>query len=278
MHKRDRLRKVLSVLLSFFLSLCFLGIAFTLEFRFGLTGKRSVNEAMSETGYIAKAESRMTAGLGELLKGLSLPEELAEQMIQEDESYLDMTNYIDAVFDGKAVTLDTSEFQNTFTNVINDYLLEHNISVSEQLDQSITVAKKSAESIYRQYLEPAFAKTLYEFSEKYSHLLTIVGFICFVLAAVIIILLLLMYHYKHHAVQYIVCSMTAAIVLNVITTIGLKSIDLQGKLGVGPDYYVNFLNRYLQGGGNLGIAVSVIFVAVTLGVIEIGRQLKRTIK
>ena len=278
MHEHKKLRTVLSLLLSFFLSLCILGAMLALEYRVGITGKRSVREAMTESNYISNARNKITAQLGELLKKMNLPEELAEQMIEEDEIYLTVTNYVDAVFNGKTVTLDTTGFQESFNQVINQYLLKHNIRVSSQLDQSIKVATKSAESTYRQYLEPDFVKTIYQFSENLGHRLMVLGILCLIGAAIIIAVLLLMYHYKHHAVQFLLYSMIAAIGMNVFAAFGLRRILSLEKLGVGPEYYLEFLNQYLKGGENLAIAVSVMAIVVALALVGIGRRLKHSIK
>ena len=248
------------------------------EYRLGFVGKRSLNEAMSESNYITNAQNYMTEKLHELLKGMSLPEELADQMLEEDESYLEITNYIDAVYDGNRAAFDTTQFRENFINVINQYLLEHNISVSEQLQQSVETAAKSAEHTYRQYIEPTFADTLYQLNEKYSQKVVIVLIVSILMAAVIITILLLLYHYKHHAIRYLVYSLIAAIGLNLLVSFRLVGVDLQKKLGVGPQYYLDFLHQYLKGGAILGIAVSVVAVAVVIVVAAVGRQLKRTIK
>ncbi len=278
MHERKQLRFVLSLTLSFFITICMLNILFALEYQLSFVGQHNVNEAMSESRYITNAQSKVKTKLKELLKGMSLPEDLAEQMIVEDQIYLDMTNYVDAVYDGKTATIDTTRFKETFTKVMDEYLLDHNISVSVQLDKSMKEAANRAEHTYTQYLKPSFAKTIYEFNERYSHGISMMGIISFIMLVIIVAILLLMYQYKHHAVRYIIYGMVAATGINLIAIILLKTIDLNTSLGVGPEYYMSFLQQYLQAGVYDGIIISAVAIAGILVLVGMTRRLKHTIK
>ncbi|MDO5522255.1 MAG: hypothetical protein Q4G58_17305 [bacterium] len=275
MHKKTTTRRILSLLLAFFLTLCFASLSLVLVTNVGFVGKRNFKESLVKSGYIQNTETKVTEEIKKLLEQKKIDTSIADKVISYDTIYMDISNYIDAVYSGKDGTVDMTTFEKGLKDAINEYFNEHQAIVSDQVNAATDELVKNASNMYRNYVTTSFSATINDFSNDLQSTLKIIGIVSGILAVVIMVILFLLYHYKHHAVDYIIYSVIATTLLNAIAVFTLGNSNFIKSLNIGPDYYLDFLNQMISNCVKVGYQVTAMYAVFAVALFFVNRYIRK---
>lgn len=253
-----------------------LGMLVTAEAKAGVLKKENLRTSLVTSDYINQVEKKVEADLGSLLEERGIHPELAEDVLTYDAIYMDISNYMDAVFAGKQATLNTAEFEQNLQRTLNGYMEVQGAVLSDQVEKALTEVVTIAANSYQQYVTPKSIATLVRFRNEINHKVNLLGMISVVLTLVLTILLLCLYRYKHHGMEYLIYSAIAAVLVNGVGTLILAKAKFLERLGVGGLYYLEFIQEFLKGAIRECYLVTGIGAAIVL-LLFLVRRFVRTI-
>lgn len=277
MGHRKKYRTAISVILSFFLTVCLFFIMFCAEIGTGYLGTRTFQDSLTESRYIENAINKMKAEMAQLLEDKRIPPEFAEE-IDNNSCYIEVSNYVSAVLEGKQGYIDTTDLEETLRQYLNEYLETNQIYQTEGIRTTIDEVTDRAGELYRQYLQPGFVATFRQFGQQHRLPLEIMLISSAVIAVVIVVILLAFHHYKHRAVRYMAVSTASAVIWNLICAILLQSTDAISSLEAGPEYYLDFLKCYVKNGQDEWWMISALGVLIWIMLCAVVKYLKHNVK
>lgn len=275
MHKKKNTRTLLSLVLSFFLAISILGICLFAEVKTGMIGKRNFKESLVSSDYIHKTEEKVTAEIKTLLEEKRIDSSIADDVLDYDQIYMDISNYIDAVYTKSEPNIKVSVFKEELSKAIYGYLDKHEAAVSDNVDVAVNEVVSTTGSYYETYVTPSFTTTFYEFTTGINQKLNVIGIVSIVCAIVIIILLICMYHYKHHALRYVVFSGITAVIVNGLMAAAMTRSNYLDQLNIGPEYYLDFLKQLINGCIKEAYIATAMCAAIVVLVVLLGNYIKK---
>lgn len=277
MGHRKKYRTAISVILSFFLTVCLFLIMFCTELWMGYLGTRTFHDSLTESSYIEHTINKMKSEVAQLLAEKGIPTEFAEE-IDNNSCYVEVNNYVSAVLEGKQGHIDTADFEVAFRQYLNEYLEENQIYQTEGIRTTVDEVVNRAGGIYRQYLQPGFAVAFRQFGTQLQQSVRIALISAVVMAVIIGAILLALYHYKHRAVRYMAVSTVSALIWNLICAILIQKTDVTSGLEVGPDYYLDFLKCYVKNGLDEWWMISAFGILMLIMLCAVAKYLKHNVK
>ncbi len=273
MRENKKLRIVLSVILSFFLTAFLLVVFLCTELGVGYFSEKEFQKAIQSNSYGAQVEEELSQKLKELFAKLELPETLVDQAFEETDIYVLFHNYAE----GRDARFQ-EELEHSFQTVIDRYLEEQQVHMTQAIQDALELLVKEAGRICERAVYPGFIAQYYEMARTVRHYLLILGIAASCLSAACIVVLFAMYHYKHRAVRYMAYSTIAATLFNLIGMWYLRYTGVLQVTGVEPDYYQQFLDQYRLQGLGPWYWVSAAGVVITVLLLMLVKRLKHTVK
>lgn len=237
---------ILSFVLCFLLFILSIGVVFEAT----LFNSSFILENMNSSNYFIDKTDEVTRYLNDLGYASGLNDEFFENLISEIMLTEDTENYLRDYYDGKSAAIDSTNFEQTFNNALDQYIEDNNIQNVDS--ESRDYLLKKASSIYRLSLEiPLF----YRLAGYFKALKNILPFIIAGLAVVIVIIIFVLIFansWKHRIFKYLsYASLGACLSLAVIPAYVLISGQLQRINLTSRALY----NLFVQCGTNLMVAV-----------------------
>ena len=274
MRRRTKHRTLISMILAFFLAICFFLIMFSSEMLMGYMGKRNFKDSITESYYVENAINKMKADIGTLLETRAVPPELLKEVLDETICYVEIRNYIDATIEGRKLKVDATEFKVALEEKLYEYLEQNQIYETEGIRSTIDEIVIQSGKIYERNLQPEFIFEFFEFREQVQTPLIIIIIVALLLGTVIAILLWSLYHHKHRAVRHMMIALITALIWNILMTIMIGKAEVLSTLNIGPAMYVDFVKVYVNSGiGELWI-MSAIAALLCIAMYSIIKYLK----
>lgn len=271
-------RTLISMILSFFLAVCFFVIIFSAEMFMGYLGIRNFKDSITESYYVENAINHMKADISTLLEGKSVPPELLKDVLDETICYVEIRNYIDAELEGRKLEIDASDFEIAMEQRLSDYLVENQIYETEGVRATVDEIVKQSGKIYEKNLKPEFVPVFYQFRTEMKSVLQIAAVVAIVIGVVIVGVLWFLYHHKYRSVRYVMISMSTALIWNLIATMQIKKANVMESLDIGPEMYVDFIKTYSNSGIGECWIMSAIVALLCITMYTIVKYLKRNAK
>jgi hypothetical protein len=239
----------------------------------GFFSEQNFRKSLRESGYANESWQLLHENITNLLEENSILLS-SEDIIDADEAYLNLTNYIDSVFAGKANTTMIAEHEQDMRSRISSYMEEYNVTLTPAAQQSLDSAIKNVRVNMERYMLPEFAERFYNFYQSYRDYFGWGFWISIVIMIVISIILLFLHHYKHRAIRYIVCAVFGAVLTNISILIFFRRGNGMEQMLTGPDFYQRFQEQYISHAIEQWYIISGVGVLITLAGICVMQAIK----
>lgn len=244
MRQYKRIRGLVCAVLSFFMTGMFAGLFLCMQLQSGLQSQRYFRESLRESSYMDGAWKELKEQVGARMKEKALPFE-ASDFLSENQAYLHLTNYVNAVFSGQDDPSSADEIGKTITNSIMEYLKEQGADLTSPVLQAVQDVGKESQRTAARYLEPDFVKQFYDYFTQGREITIAACLVCGSGITGIVILMLFLFRHKYKITGYLTCSILGAVFCSEAAALAVRFSGIKQKMITGPDYYQDFLNRFL---------------------------------
>ena len=254
-------RRVLSICISFFISLCTTLILTAILLKGGLFNQQMFKQTLSESTFYDTKLVDVKANINDILVSAGFPEEISEEAITRTL----ITMEVSKVMRGDEV--DTTEFSNVMKEKMMEYLTENDIPVTGAMTQAIDRMVVEMSKVYSTHMTFLFVKMYNEFCAKYMTLINYVMYISLAVLAVCMVAVMMMYTRKYRAIRYIGYGILAgSLVTEVIAIVSKRSVI--GMLaGKSTEYYkviITFVGKSFSQGIYMCLGGIMLFCLIVL--------------
>lgn len=270
-HKKRLAKKVISYILSFILSLCITGLLLLVGVKAGVFNSSVFISQLNKTNYYYELSDTLYENAADLLRPTGLPEEVLAGVIDEDKMYIDAKNSIEAAFQGRDYTADTSYIAEAFKSNINNYIEKNNLESNSETEEGISKLTEQITDEYNSLIEFPFVEYYIEYQSAYNGIFLYGIGIMAVLILIICIALVAMQHWAHRGVRYISYGVLASAIMTGALPLYIKVSGAYKAANISPRYLYNLLVAVIEQDINvflyLAAGAAVIF-AMCLGIIH----------
>ena len=259
------LRKVVSVIVSFFLFLAMTVLFFITGIYFGLFNDSNFLNKMNESNYYNEIYEEVTENVTEILDKADIPKSVGKKVFTLKRVYIDEKNYVEQRINGNKYTIDTEKLKSSLEKCVYQYLETENITLTQEITAGVD---NVIELSIREY-ERTISFTLADYYQQYKGEFTkyvpiVLGMSCGFMIG-LSVLLLIIHKRKYRGVRYIAYSTLGAVLMNVLPAAYLLLSKKYEGIQAQPEYYRNFLVSHIQSDLNVFIYVSIMgFVLFTI--------------
>jgi hypothetical protein len=269
-----RFRKLLSILLSFLLSIVFVGLAGLITLSYSSFNEKAVQDILLSSDYYHNVSLEIESDSNMLTLPTGLPLEVVKGVFSEDEVRQDVDSYMEAAVLGEAYQPELEEFQNRLRHNIGIYLAGEEIVPDQQqsadIDEYIeTISKEYAEAIKLPLLE-YWIQLIQEY--QIIHFLGVI--IC---VSIILLLLILLYKLNpwfHRFLYYVYNGTMAAGLMLAILPILTLSHGLSAGIQVMPASFNHFAIEYMTRCLRTLLGISILFIVLSFAILLSERIIK----
>ncbi|BCN32287.1 hypothetical protein [Anaeromicropila herbilytica] len=275
---RDSYRKkryIISILMTFILSISMFSLFCAVMMYFNFGDQKVITNSLTESKYYDKVAKDINERIKEIATNHDIPEEVLLKVISSEKITVESVKYIERTLQGKEAKIHSDDIEDAMIKQVTLYLADQNVTITEQLKDSIHILAKECKVVYENKIELKFIDYYKQYQAKVFHWLKITIPVILVILAVCSVVLVRMYRLKHQGVRFLAYSMIATIYLSVIANILYK--PLKG-MDITPAYYKSFIDTYIQKcrmQNNILIYIEIfLLVLILLGI----KVLKKTAK
>ena len=276
MNGKRNARKIVSLTMSFLLTVLVTVMMIAVGFRLGICNKDIFVQNMIDNTYYETLYEGMNTNLKLLLWENSLPITLEEGVFQKSQVYIDGKNYVNSALSGKETAIKTKKIEKQLRQNIETYL-EENQAVS-LTDSEIEKILERTSLEYQQKTAAPLADRFYQFESRYTMVTNVVLAVSAVLCLVILFFLLKMYHRKYRAIRYMVYAMTTATIVNTLYTWYLTQSLTISNIVLGNSEYIKMADKFLAEGMKQGYYVSLAGAVATVALLLMIQTMKKKYK
>jgi len=246
MKDKKRIRSLISLTLSFFLTISIIGIYISVELQLGYLNKDNIRTSIISSGYTTKAQAKFQDEVMDILSEYNISKDIGGEIADENAVYIAVSNYTDGVLSGS--NSKNENYQNEIEEIVTNYFTENNIFITDGMKLNITEIATEITGLYKQYITPNFISILFDQIKEYRSLITIYQIVSIGLFFGISIVLFWIWRHKHRAMRCIAMSLITSVAVNALITFFIWKSDVIRQLNVGPDFYLDFLLEYKNNG------------------------------
>lgn len=256
MHKNKKIRKGISLLLSFFLAVCFFVVFTGIVLKSAYLPGNAWRSYLLKSSYGSEMAEAAQKKLKQLLEERGLPVEVADDLLTEEALYAEYGYCMDDIWQERQQEPGRWEiFEEQLTNRIMDYLKEQQAVITPQLEQEVNNLVKEAGGIYDSYLNPGWLAAMITFEKEIGGTLTLAIGAAAVIGIICVVVLWQLYHYKHRAVRCVCYGMTAAFLWDGILLFFLNRTDWLAQSGIVSDAYRRMIQGICRNGTGTGLLI-----------------------
>lgn len=240
-HKKRQIKKIISYVLSFILSLCIAALLFLVGIKIGVFNSSIITSQLNKTNYYSELSDTMYDNAADLLRPTGLPEEVLEGVIDDNRMYIDAKNSIEAAFRGKEYTADTSYLEDAFKTNIQNYIEENNLEANEETEEGLQTLTAQIVEEYNSLIEFPFVDYYIKYQAMYNKIFVYGIIIMLILILIICVALISMQHWAHRGVRYISYGVLAAAIMVCVAPLCIKISGVYKGLNISPRNMYNLL-------------------------------------
>ena len=266
-----KIRDFVFAVLSFVLSLLLTTLSFCLVLEATIFNKNSWIDNMNKSDYYVDKTEEVRKHLVDLGYASGLDEDFFKNVVDEIMITSDTHRYIDDYFSGKETVIDTTEFKQTFSAALDEYVEKTGKKVSDA--DNIQYLIKEAARVYSSDLRIPTLTSLSTYFLFAKKTVPIVMIISAVIAAGLICMYIFANRWKHRAVKYIYYASAATFLADITAAIlmivngGITRINIESRS------VYNFIVDFVT---NINIAMwacSAVFLLISIALFLTYRKL-----
>lgn len=265
------------MILSFLTAAAVFAGVFAAELAFVWLNCEKLHHEISMNSYPYRMAEQMKADIGELLDKHAVRREALADIWDEQELYRIFYTYSENVLlKGKTEQNDTYGFEEKIKQSIEETLKVQEAENLEAVSEEIDLTAAEAAVIYQNCMYPGFLERFYQLSEGAKPILyAVMAISLFVMTAAAFVLWKLSQS-KRHAMEYIAGGFLAGSIWNLPAVLLMGNGRWVTVSGIGPEFYRNFVEAFLNRGLQAGLMVTGIEIFVFLIMCTRIRREKKT--
>ena len=266
MNKKTKQRRIISIFISYILSLCLVFTALVGVITFTSFNKAYLKSQIKSSDFSTNAKLEIDEyvtgyGLSSGFDPAILEDVITENMIKKD-----MFSVADAFFNTTIEAPTFSELEETFQNIFLEDLEKRDVTITSEIKKGIEELSETCKNAYVSHVNIPFSDYLSPILEQFKPIVNITFLISLALVAIVVFLNIKI-NSKINAMQYFAYSLIAAAGVSMFAPIifGLN-VNIKG-LGLSPLSLKNLVVSYISGTVNSFWIVTLLFFAAALIVI-----------
>ena len=272
--KNRKLRFAISSVLSFLLSILLTVVAVTVAVGIGFINENRILDGLNYKDYYKSVENQFYQDAKDLTLPIGLPDSVVEGIVESDRIYEDVRGYVLAVVDNKTYEFHTDELEQNLTQNIYKYFQEQQMDLNEEQLATVPEYTKMIAEQYEEDLRVPLVNHFSKLKSTYQKIEVIVILVCLILSAIIVFSLIRMYHWKHRAIRFVIYATIASAIMTAFPAILALATGFYKRISIGTEYWYYALIEYLSNGFWVFIYISLVWVAVSAGLLLFIRYLK----
>lgn len=276
-HRREKvLKRLLNLFIAFVVGLALSGCVFVLELHYGWQSSRLLYQTVVGSGYAYRNVQQYKESLVDLLEEQALPEEIVDDIFNEESMYRQYSRDIERVLlKGEDVQRTGEEFGESFAAAIERNLTGQGMSINEELQDQIDQIGHRAALNYENLMSVSYMVRFRELAEESFPMIRLGGLIALAVMLIGACVLWKLHHYKFHALQYYSSAVLFASVCNVLSILVLGRTGWIRNVGIGPESYRGMLEEFYKKGVEFCSLITLVELAVLMALMILAKRLKR---
>lgn len=260
----ERIRSLLCTILSFLLSLAFVGLAVLFVIQSSCFSRASFYRNLLSSLYYQNVLSEIYKSAESITIPTGLSIEVLDNTIESYEVHQDINDQIDAGIKGEAYHTDTSLLESRLEKNINDYLTREGIQPDQEQKKNIGLYITSIANEYIDIIKIPLFNSLISTRKTYHKIFSIGLTICILIIIITLSMLLKMNRWVHRALRYMTYSTTAAaFMIATIPGILLYS-GIYQRIQLSPHYFYNFAMTFITNTLKMMLHYSICLAAISV--------------
>lgn len=241
-HRRKRrIRRLVSLILSFLLALCITSFLVLVGCKVGVFNTSVLLSQLNKTNYYENISNAIRENVGDIVRPTGLPESVLEGVIDDDRVYLDAKATIEASLENKKYQVDMTYLEQTFTKNIDAYIRRENKLSNASTQAGLKKLLNEIKEEYIRLLDFPFIKYFVKYQAMYEKiflpaaagLLVVIIILCFVLIK--------MQRWAHRGIRYISYATLASAIMTGILPLIIQLSGAYKRINISPKYLYNLL-------------------------------------
>ncbi len=266
--KKERIKRLVYIFLSFVLSVCLFFLSLSLIIRVTIFSPDFMKNAMSSTAYYQFIKEEFADKLKNLGHASGLSDDFVDKFV-EDFDFIEIeSEYVDAFYSEGSTLVNTTKFKQSMLSALEAYIEENNIDKSKASEANLIYLVDKASEIYVAHVTVPFFSVIGNYIKKLDVPLRIAEIAFAVLSAGIIAIIYFTNEYKHRRYRYICYGTTGAAltvavipaVVGITGIVGKASIGTRSLYNLFVSYFSSFFNYFWAFAGVLAFFSVVAFI------------------
>jgi len=260
-EKGRRRRRILSIIISFFISLSVTLILASILLKGGLFNQQLFKQTLAESEFYDSKLEDIKSNINDILASAGFPTEISEDVITRTL----ITMEVNKVMRGEES--DSTDFSEVMNERIMEHFSENNIPISESMTQAIDVMVSDMVKVYETHMTMLFAKMYNEFCNKYVGIINIVLYVSIALLIICAVLLMILNTRVYRGMRYVGYGILAGSVMTEVISLLAKKSLVNMVEGNNTEYYkviIEFINKGFSQGIYMCLGGVMVFCMVLL--------------
>lgn len=273
--KNKKLRFLISMFLSFLLSVILTTATVLAAVKIGFLNKICVLDGMNRKDYYKSAEEQFYQDAKDFTLPIGLPAEVVEGIVSLDMAHDDIAGYVEAAVAGEQYSFDTNELENNLAENIYQYFSQEGLTMNEEQIATVPAYTRLIAEIYEKDMSVNYVSLLGKINVLYSRYIWIGIGLCVLLSIAIIFMLVRMYHWKHRAVRFLIYAVLATAVFVATPVVFASVLRHFFKPNISPEHVYYALLYYCSYGIKIFLYFAAAWAAVAGAMLVLVRHLKK---
>ena len=238
--KKDTTRSIISVLLSFVLSLIIFVLVIVACTSATLFDQNFILKRLNESNYYRATVNSTIENFQALGIPGGIPEEVFDDIINEEFVKNDIVDMLWDSYNNVPYQANLEPLKTRLNNEFVNYANENNIEITDETEESLKTLVNYCADEYKNQISNPVISFLGQIKVTVYNILVAALIIMTVMISLILVFLFKMQHYKHRAIRYIVYSQFAALLMTAVIPAIVLINKIYTKIHISPEHLYNF--------------------------------------
>ena len=273
-------RRIIHHVLSFVLAILIFLMAGSLSTMTGFLNDSALKNAVESQDFYKEIRQNTVEQCQSLAIPSMIDEDVFYNIFTKEQIAADIKAYISAGIDGKNVSLDLEELEETTIAEIKKYFKDENIALTAQTEKDLKVFAKQILEIYQTNITISYIDSYARLKGTVKPIAVVLAVVSFILIVAILFFMIAIYRFKviHKTVRMFAYALGGAGMMLAGTFSYFKIAHIGSGLQIIPEYLYNAMQAFIQSGLNSYIFAGVILLIFSLALAFVSESLRARVK
>ena len=210
---KSQVRKAVSILFSFFLSLFLFFSALILVAQNTLLNPNYLRNQLGKSHYYENVTEEVEDEFSSYASASGFDDQFFKTVLNINDVQLKVNESLSIVYGDSGGTMNVTDFQNTLYDLLVQNAKDRGIAVTKDSEQALRLLAKTCADTYLQYVSFPFAQEISSFLPKVGHSLFLLQALSVFFIALFAGLIFLINYWRHRAVRACIYSVSGAVLM-----------------------------------------------------------------